>query len=313
MNCCYANGKNSLTCDVLYYMKRKLLLTGASGFLGYHLLRVFANDWEIYGLTNSGSFDFTGATAIKCDITNYIELGNYFDDIEPDAVIHTAAIADANFCQNNAEIASSVNVEASKNLAGICCDFQIPFAFTSTDLVFDGKKGMYTEEDEKNPVSTYGEQKAIAEDEVLKIYAEATVFRLPIMFGYPDATSKNYLHGLISGLKDRKTATLFTDEYRSICGAKSISAGIFNLLGKTSGLIHLAGKERLSRYDFGMKVVDTFSLDPELIKASRQKEAKNVAPRPADVSLNIEKAIALGFDPLSADNELQLIATGKYF
>ena len=294
-------------------MKRKLLLTGASGFLGYHLLRVFANDWEIYGITNSGSFDLQGATPIKCDITNYIELGNYFDDIEPDAVIHTAAIADANFCQQNPDKSYSVNVDASKNLAGICCDFQIPFAYTSTDLVFDGKKGMYAEGDEKSPISVYGEQKAIAEDEVLQIYAEATVFRLPIMFGYPEASAGNYMHGLINRLKKGETATLFNDEYRSVCGARSISEGIFGLLGKTSGIIHVAGSERLSRYDFGMKVVKAFDLNAELILEGSQKDVKNMAPRPADVSLNVSKAKDLGYAPLSVDKELEQIATGKYF
>jgi dTDP-4-dehydrorhamnose reductase len=294
-------------------MKKKLLLTGASGFLGYHLLRVFANDWEIYGLTHSKVFDFNGATPVKCDITNYIELGNYFDDIEPDAVIHTAAIADADFCQKNPELSYAVNVDAGKNLAGICCDFQIPFAFTSTDLVFDGKKGTYSEEDAKNPLSTYGEQKAIAEDEILNIYPEASVFRLPIMFGYPGASTGNYMHKLITQLTNGAQATLFNDEYRSIAGAKSISEGILALLGKTTGIVHLAGPERLSRYDFGMRVVNAFDLNPGLIRESSQKEAKNMAPRPADVSLDIKKAITLGYSPRNSDTELGLIATGKYF
>lgn len=294
-------------------MKKKLLLTGASGFLGYHLMRVFAHDWEVYGIGNVNSFHFEGATPVNCDITNYIELGNYFDDIEPDAVIHTAAIADANFCQQNPELSYSVNVDASKNLAGICCDFQIPFAFTSTDLVFDGKKGMYVEGDEKNPMSVYGEQKSAAEDGILEIYPEATVFRMPVMFGYPGASGANYLLKFISQLKNHEVATLFNDEYRSICGAKSISEGILKLLGKTEGIVHLAGHERLSRYEFGMKAVAAFGLDPATVKVSSQKEMQLAAPRPADVSLDINKAINSGFSPLYVDEELKLIAKGKYF
>ena len=294
-------------------MKKKLLLTGASGFLGYHLLRAFSNDWEIYGITHSNAFDFNGATPVKCDITNYIELGNYFDDIEPDAVIHTAAIANADFCQKNPELSYRVNVEAGKNLAGICCDFQIPFAFTSTDLVFDGEKGMYSEEDTKNPLSIYGEQKATAEDEILNIYAEATIFRLPIMFGYPEASEGNYMRKLIGQLGKGEPANLFVDEYRSVTGAKSIGEGILALLGKATGVIHLAGPERLSRYEFGKRVVNAFGLNPALIKPSSQKEAKNMAPRPADVSLDIKKAITLGYSPRNSDTELGLIATGKYF
>ncbi len=291
--------------------KKKLIITGASGFLGYHLLRVASVDWEVYGITNSKSFYFGNATAINCNIRNYIELGNFIDDIEPDAIIHAAAIADANFCEQNKELSYEVNVEATKNLAGICCDFHIPFAFTSTDLVFDGKQGMHKENDAKNPVSIYGEQKAVAEDEVLLIYPEATVFRLPLMFGEPAASASNYLQKFILQIKNGEKASLFHDEYRSVCGARSIAEGILKLLNE-KGIIHLAGKEKLSRYEFGLKAAKVFELDESLLLSCSQKDVKMAAPRPADVSLDISKALSLGFVPLSVDEELNLIATGKY-
>ena len=293
--------------------KKKLLITGASGFLGYHLLRMAAIDWEVYGITNSKNFNFETAVTINCDLRNYIELGNFIDDIEPDAIIHTAAISDANFCEQNKDLSYEVNVEATKNLAGICCDYNISFAFTSSDLVFDGKKGMYKEEDEKNPVSIYGEQKAIAEDKVLKIYPEATIFRLPLMFGEPEATASNYLHKFISQIKNGETVNLFLDEYRSVCGARSIAEGILKLFENNSGIIHIAGEEKLSRYDFGKKAVSTFQLDASLIQSCLQKDVKMSAPRPADVSLDISKGLSLGFAPMSVDEELKMIVANKYF
>lgn len=292
--------------------KKKLIITGASGFLGYHLARVAAKDWEVYSITNSRVLDFEDAVDINCDIRNYIELGNIIDDIEPDAIIHTAAISDANFCEHNEELSYQVNVEATKNLAGICCDYQIPFAFTSTDLVFDGKQGMYKEEDEKNPLSIYGEQKAVAEEEVLRIYPEATVFRLPLMFGEPEASAANYLQKFIVQIQKGEKAFLFHDEYRSVCGARSIAEGILKLIYET-GIIHLAGKEKLSRYDFGLKACYAFGLDTSLLHSCSQKDVKMAAPRPADVSLDISKAVSLSYAPLSVDEELNLIATGKYF
>lgn len=292
-------------------MKKKLIITGASGFLGYHLLRVASVDWEVYGITNSKSFDFENATAINCDIRNYIEFGNFIDDIEPDAIIHAAAISDANFCEQNKDLSYEVNVEATKNLAGICCDFHIPFAFTSTDLVFDGTQGIYKEDAQKNPLSVYGEQKSIAEEEVLRIYPEATVFRLPLMFGLPEASASNYLQKFISQLKNGEKAALFFDEYRSICGARSIAEGILKLMNH-SGVIHLAGKERLSRFEFGVKAAKAFQLDETLLLSCSQKDVKMAAPRPADVSLDISKAVSLGFAPLSVDEELKLIADKKY-
>ena len=291
---------------------KKLIITGASGFLGYHILRLAEPDWEVYGITHSKSFDFAKAVAINCDLRNYIELGNFIDDIEPDAIIHTAAIADANFCEQNKELSYEVNVEAAKNLAGICCDYNIPFVFTSTDLVFDGKRGMYKEDDAKNPVSVYGEQKSAAEDEVLRIYPLASIFRLPLMFGFPDASTSNYLQKFISQIENEEPVKLFYDEYRSICGARSIAEGILKLMGN-AGVIHLAGKENLSRYEFGLKAAKAFNLNQSLLESCSQKDVKMAAPRPADVSLDISKAVSLGYAPIYLEEELKLIAEQKYF
>ncbi len=293
-------------------MKKKLIITGASGFLGYHLLRTAAVDWEIFGITNSKDFDFPNSMPIRCDIRNYIELGNFVDDIEPDAIIHAAAISDANFCENNKELSYDINVEATKNLAGICCDYHIPFAFTSTDLVFDGQQGGYKEDASKNSLSVYGEQKSVAEEEVLRIYPEASVFRLPLMFGEPTASPGNYLQKFVSQIRNDEKASLFFDEYRSIGGARSIAEGILKLLGQR-GIIHLAGKNKLSRYEFGLKAAKAFELDESLLHSCSQKDVKMAAPRPADVSLDISKAVSLGFAPLSVDDELKLIADKTYF
>ncbi len=293
-------------------MKKKLIITGASGFLAFHLLRATAATWDLYGFTHLRPLHFDAATAIPCNLTNYIELGNYLEDIEPDALIHLAAIADANFCQTNKAAAYAVNVEATKNLAGLCSDFHIPFVFTSTDLVFDGIRGNYSEADAKNPLNAYGEQKAIAEDEVLKIYPEATVLRLPLLFGQPEASAGNYLQQFILRLQKGQATPLFTDEYRSVCGAQSISRGILQVMNHP-GILHLAGTEKLSRYDFGMKAVRAFGLDASFVQACLQKDVKMAAPRPPDVSLNIAKALNLGYSPLSVEEELRLISTSNYF
>lgn len=289
-------------------MKKKIIITGASGFLGYHLLRAAANDYEIYALYNSKPIHYAQATPLHCDITDYIQLGNYFEDIEPDAVIHAAAMADANYCQQHKEESYTANVEASKNIAGLCSDYNIPLVFTSTDLVFDGRQGMYKEADAKNPLSIYGEHKSIAEDEVLHIYPNAAVARLPMMFGYADASEANYLQKFIAQVKRGETVSLFNDEYRSVGGARSVAQGILQILGKAEGIIHIAGKEKLSRYEFGIKAAKAFGLNEAYLSSCSQKDVSMAAPRPADVSLNIDEALALGYAPLSADEELTLVA-----
>lgn len=295
--------------------KQKLFITGASGFLGYHLLHVAQREWEVYGLTHTQSIVSSNVTLINCDIRNYIELGNYIDDIEPDVIIHAAAISDANFCQQNKDISYAVNVEATKNLAGIAADYNIPFAFTSTDLVFDGKQGMYREEDDKSPLSVYGEQKAEAEEEIRSIYPSATIFRLPLMLGEPTANEGNYLNKFLQQLKQGNKATLFYDEYRSACGAMSIAQGMLQLLSTGNELpsvLHLAGGERLSRYDIGLAIAKAFGLSETMLQSMSQKDLQMAAPRPADVSLDISKAVALGYKPVALAEELSAIAGNKY-
>ena len=290
-------------------MAKKILITGGSGFLGYHLLReAYSKGFEVYGLYQSGSIDFAYSTNLPLDLRNYIDMGNVIDEIEPDIVIHAAALADINKCQADPELSYSINVETTKNIAGICSDYQIPFVFTSTDMVFDGVKGNYTETDIPNPLMIYGEHKLIAENEVARIYPEALIARCPLMFGELAASDRNFFFNFIKGLKEGKTANLFTDEYRSICGAQSISEGLLHLCEEVSGIIHIAGRDRVSRYEFGKAVAEIFGLDVNLLNPTSQKDIIMVAPRPADVSLNIDKALSLGYNPLRYKEELQRIA-----
>ena len=292
---------------------KKILITGASGFLGYHLLRsAYAKGFEVYGLYHSGSISFEHSTNLQLDLRNYIDMGNVIDDIEPDIVIHTAALADAALCQKDKELSYELNVEVTRNIAGICSDYQVPFVFTSTDLVFDGTKGNYTEDDAPNPLMIYGEHKVIAEQEAARVYPEALIVRCPLMFGATEASDKTYFSNFLKGFKEGKSANLFYDEYRSVCGARSVSEGILHICQEATGTFHLGGPARVSRFEFGEAVIDAFGLDKSLVHSISQKDIAMSAPRPADVSLNILKAKSFGYSPLDYQEELKHIASGNY-
>ena len=278
-------------------MPKKILITGASGFLGYHLLRVAHQaGYEVYGIAHKGTIAFEHSTNLYIDLSNYIAMGDVLDQLEPDVVIHAAALADASQCQANPALSYTINVEMAENIAGICSDYMIPMVFTSTDLVFDGMHGNYKEDDTTNPLMTYGEHKAIAEQKVLNIHPKALVVRCPLMFGELEASERNYFYHFVKGLREGNKANLFTDEYRSIASAYDIAAGIIQLCEKVTGILHIAGRERISRYDFGILVTQVFSLDKGLLNATTQSTM--ATPRPADVSLNIDKALSLGYTPI---------------
>ncbi len=250
----------------------------------------------------------------SCDITNYVQLGNLIEDIEPDAIIHAAAMSNTAACEKDQEKSFQVNVEASVNLAGICNDLSIPFLFTSTDLVFDGKKGFYAERDFVSPLSVYGKHKALAETKIAEVYPRATIVRLPLMFGALEASQHNFFGQTIHKLRNGESVTLFEDEFRSICGARSISEGLLQLVEekKLPTIIHLAGLRSISRFDFGILVSEAFNFSLNLLHRCKQEDVGSLSPRPKDVSLDITLAKQLGYKPMDVKQELLMIAAGNY-
>ncbi|MBD2506668.1 NAD(P)-dependent oxidoreductase [Nostoc muscorum FACHB-395] len=286
---------------------KKLLITGASGFLGWHLCQLAKPEWEIYGTYLSHPLEIFGIKTLKANLTNFQELKRIFNDVKPEAVIHTAAHSQPNFCQTNPKESHAINVIASCNIAGLCADNSIPCAFTSTDLVFDGLNAPYQEIDAVCPVNLYGEQKAIAEADMLERYPMTAVCRMPLMFGAETPTAKSFIQPFIQTLKAEKELNLFIDEFRTPVSGTTAAKGLLLALEKVNGIIHLGGKERISRYDFGQILVEVFQLPSTGLKSCRQQDVKMAAPRPADVSLDSSKAFALGYQPLSVKEELEML------
>jgi dTDP-4-dehydrorhamnose reductase len=142
---------------------KRLLVTGASGFLGWNICRIAKPDWTLYGTYFSHPIDIPDVTLMKIDVGEYKDLKYLFNQVNPHGVIYTAVVPNPNFCQENQSISYKINTEAAINVAGLCGDLEIPCLFTSTDLVFDGLNPPCTEEDEPSPLRIYGEHKALAE------------------------------------------------------------------------------------------------------------------------------------------------------
>jgi dTDP-4-dehydrorhamnose reductase len=283
---------------------KKLLITGASGFLGWHICQLAKTEWEVYGTYFSHSLEISGVNTVKVNLTEFQELKDIFKDINPTSVIHTAALSQPNFCQNNPQKSYTINATASCNIAGLCADYAIPCAFTSTDLVFDGLNAPYKETDSVSPVSIYGEQKVAAELGMLERYPHTAICRMPLMFGIGTPTAKSFIQPFLETLQAGKELNLFIDEFRTPTSAITAAKGLLLALEKVQGLIHLGGKERISRYDFGQLLVEVFQIPEAKIKGCYQQDVKMAAPRPADVSLDSSKAFALGYQPLSLKEEL---------
>ncbi len=285
---------------------KKLLITGASGFLGWNLCQLAKSSWDIYGTYFAHAVQIPGINAVKVDLGDFAALEGIFQLIQPDAVIHLAAQSSPNYCQNYPQESQLINVTASCNLAGLCADYSIPCVFTSTELVFDGLNPPYRETDPVCPVNFYGEQKVMAELGMLARYPLTAICRMPLMFGVATPTASSFIQPFIETLRGGKELNLFIDEFRTPASVNTAAQGLLLALETVNGIIHLGGKERVSRYDFGRLLVEVLQL-PDGLKACRQKDLKMPAPRPADVSLDSSKAFALGYAPLSLREELEVL------
>ena len=278
-------------------MLPKLMITGASGFLGWNLCREALGKWEVCALCHTHRIRMRGVIPISLDITDAAGLKTLFHEIQPDAVIHTAAESRPDYCQQHPHETRVINVDASANIASLCADWRIPCVFTSSDLVFDGQNPPYSEAEAVNPVSLYGEQKAEAEALMQARYPGTSVCRMPLMFGYSEGASRGSDHQMIRTLREGKSVRLFSDEYRTPVDAQSAARGLLLAADKACGRLHLGGRTRISRYEMGKIVVRLLNVNASQVIPILQKDMTLPAPRPRDVSLDSSKAYAMGYDP----------------
>jgi len=285
---------------------KKLLITGASGFLGWNICQAAKFQWDVYGTYHSNEVVIDGVTMLKTDLTDDEALRSLFHNLKPDAVIHTAAQARPHVCQETPTATFPINVTTPYNIAGRCADASIPCVFTSTDLVFNGLNAPYSETDVVSPINRYGEQKVAAEMGMLDRYPKATICRMPLMFGYAE-TAPSFLQGFLKSLRSGNDLKLFTDEVRTPVSGRDAAQGLLLALEHTGGILHLGGIERLSRYQFGHLMVNALGLDGCAMSGCRQVDIQLDTPRPPDVSLDSSKAFALGYSPGRVFDELKAL------
>jgi len=289
--------------------KPRLLLTGASGFLGYHVYWQAKEAYQVLGISHTRTLALPGMQVLPYNLAQETGLRNLVRETRPDAIIHLAAIGDANYCQTHPAETEKINVQAAIVLAKLAAELAIPLVFTSTDNVFDGQRGQYTETDSPNPINQYGEQKALAETGIATAYPHAAICRMPLMFGPASATSKNFYQAHLDLLRKREPLKLFVDEYRTPLGGLSAAKGLVHALSAFKGIYHLGGLERLSRFELGVLMAQKAGIQQPNIIPSYQKDVQMPAPRPKDASLNSSKALSQGFQPLKVAEELGLFIT----
>jgi dTDP-4-dehydrorhamnose reductase len=212
-------------------------ITGAGGLIGSHIVRAAPRDWRVRALTR-GELELTDFAAVRAAFVRE----------PPQLVIHCAALSKTLECERNPEAARLNNVEVTRVLCELASD--IPLLFFSTDLVFDGRKGNYNENEAPNPLTVYAETKLAAEHTVLA-NPKHTVVRTSLNAGRTargNAFNEQWRSAWLRG----ETLNLFVDEFRSPMAAAVTARAVWELVAAHQpGLYHLGGSERLSRYEIG--------------------------------------------------------------
>lgn len=278
-------------------VKKRLLITGASGVLGYALCRQALPAYDVYGVCYRGKISLAGVKPVRGDLTDEEQLAACFRDVDPHAVIHAAAYSQPNDCEQQPAQSEKVNFQAAIGIGRLCAEANIPFVFTSSDLVFDGEAAPYSEDDPVSPICVYGEHKAAAEKSLRKEYPEATICRMPLMLGSAPGTGSGFLGHMVRTMQAKQSLTLFTDEFRTPVDTDSAADGLLMALEKKGVLLHLGGRLRMSRYTMGCLAADVLKADPALLRPLRSADLPMAAPRSPDVSLESSRADALGYEP----------------
>ena len=299
-------------------MKKKLLITGASGFLGHTLCTVLASEYELIGTYFRHLPHQEGVKWVCINLLETNKIEELVYDYEPDAILHLAAISNTTFCEQHPALSHHINVYTTVALAEAAAMLQIPLLYTSTDLVFNGHSAPYEEDDFAYPISQYGEQKQMAEELLLTEFERTIVIRLPLLFGKGPAYTNNFYQSSVTQLKAGASVVAFTDEYRSMLHTSVASQGIALALAYAleatpswehkERLFHLGADQAYSRYDFMIAVAESLGVSKTLITPSLQDQAPRSLIRPANVALDSTLAQkTLGFAPPSLATQLRMI------
>lgn len=267
----------------------RILVTGVSGMLGHPLARLAVERHEVWGSYASFPVSLPGVRTFAMDLADRGRMAELVGRIRPDAIVHAAALTDVDACEADPGRAKLINAVATENLAALARKLDSRFVYISTDYVFDGERGDYTEADPPRPVNAYGESKLLGEQGAQSGRPEALVIRTSIV-GFNTRPKTGQVEYVIQSLKRGVPFGRFSDQFWTPIYTADLSRLIFHLLDRdASGLFHVGGGEKVSRYEFARKVADAFSLPRELIRPTSFGPVPGAARRPRDSSLRGER------------------------
>ena len=261
---------------------RRLLVTGGSGLLGGYLVHHLTRQGGPFVAWRGKSGD--GLRSV--DLADPDAVAAAFHAAAPDVVLHAAALARVSDCSQNPDQARRVNTGGTALLAELCAVANARLVLVSTDMVFDGERAPYTEDDPPTPLSVYGRSKADAEQIALGRKGNV-VARVSLLFGPSRTARPSFFDDQVQALREGRSVALFADEWRTPLDLATAAEALTELaLSDAEGMFHLGGPERLSRLEMGRELAKVLGGGPGLARPILRADAPAAEPRPRDASLN---------------------------
>ena len=239
-----------------------MLVTGGSGYLGDWVVRLAASEWDVTATYATKPGRNENSHWSRLDVRDAEAVDNLVDEVRPQVLVHTAALNPG----QGADF-EGVNVAGTANIAASCARTGTRLIHVSTDIVFDGQRGGYREDDEPNPLNEYGRTKHLAEQAIAASGASAAIVRTSLIYGWRPTVARA-AQWMIDAIGRGETINLWADEMRNPIWVESLASALVELAATDyTGFLHVAGEQPMSRYDFGVALLNFHGVGLDSVNA----------------------------------------------
>ena len=279
------------------------LVTGARGFLGTNAGVYLRGRARLIGQARAAADSELYEAIIGLDLRHATQVGDLVREVNPDVILHAAAISGHETSANDPEQAHAVNVVATEAIARAAADIGARMVHISTDAIFPGTTGNYAEDDEPEPFSYYGETKLAGEEAVRRTVEDHLIVRTNF-FGWSETARKSVLEFFVNSLRDGTSVRGYPDFIVTSIYVQALLDSIWRLgeIGAV-GTVNVASSDALSKYDYGILVAERFGLDADLIERRGPDPLAHTTSRSRDLSLDTLRVAGLLGTPMQSQGE----------
>ena len=292
----------------------RILVTGSNGLLGQKIVAQLMSAKVDFIATSLGKNRNTNCPSnvyAEMDICSEKNIAEVFNFFKPTHVIHTAALTNVDTCELEPENCRRINVTAVKFLATACLKANCHFQLLSTDFVFDGSKGNYSEEDVPNPLSEYARSKVESEEITKKLPIQLfSIVRTIIVYGTGENLSRsNIVVWAKEALQKGQELAIIDDQFRAPTWADDLAWACIRICElNENGIFHIAGPETMSIFHLVERIAQFYQLPMSQVKRTDSSTLNQPAKRPPKTGFNLSKAITLlGYKPKKLEDTLDLL------